>query len=136
MAASQKVLKKKAKPKRPGKLRQWTDEAMLGALQAVREGTLGVNRAALEFAVPATTLKDRLSGRVTHGTHSGAQPYLSKAEEEELVDFLIKCSKLGYGKTRKEVLVLVESILKKKGKALESLFLMDGGYVSRRGGLI
>ena len=119
MATSQKVLKKKAKPKRPGKLRGWSDQAMLGALQAVREGTLGVNRAALEFSVPPTTLKDRLSGKVTHGTNSGAQPYLSRTEEEELVDFLIKCSKLGYGKTRKEVLVLVESIVRKKGKVLD-----------------
>ena len=28
------------------------EESMLGAIKAVQEGTLGVNRAALEFAVP------------------------------------------------------------------------------------
>ena len=28
------------------------EESMLGAIKAVHEGTLGVNRAALEFAVP------------------------------------------------------------------------------------
>ncbi len=39
---------------------------MLGAIQAVREGTFGVNRAALEYGVPKTTLNDRISGRVVH----------------------------------------------------------------------
>ena len=106
--------------KRPAaKLRQWSDESMLGAIRAVREGEFGVNRAALEYGVPRTTLKDRLSGRVTHGSQSGAKPYLSREEEKELFDFLITCSNLGYGKTRKEVMLLVEGIMKKKGRSLD-----------------
>ena len=34
---------------------------MQGALKAVWNGTLGVNRVALEFGVPRTMLKDRVS---------------------------------------------------------------------------
>ena len=49
---------------------------MLGAIKAASEGT-GINRAALEFGVPKTTLKDRISGRVQHGSKSGRVPYLS-----------------------------------------------------------
>ena len=79
-----KVVKRSKRP--AAKLRQWSDESMLGA---VREGEFGVNRAALEYGVPRTTLKDRLSGRVTHGSQSGAKPYLSREEEKELFDFLI-----------------------------------------------
>ena len=63
-------------PKRKGRVlkrKQWSEESMLGAIKAVQEGTLGVNRAALEFAVPKTTLKDRLSGRVIHGSSCGAR---------------------------------------------------------------
>ena len=36
---------------RPATLRQWSEESMQGALKAVRDGTLGVNRVALEFGV-------------------------------------------------------------------------------------
>ncbi len=101
---------------------------MLGALQAVRDGTFGVNHAALEYAVPRTTLKDRLSGRVTHGSAPGAKPYLSREEEKELVDFFVTCSKIGYGKSRKEVLALVGSILKNKGRNLDKP-ISDGWWL-------
>jgi hypothetical protein len=109
-----KKAKKKKKAKRPEKLREWSNESMVAAIQAVRDETFGVNRAAIEYGVPKTTLKDRISGKVVHGTSSGAKPYLSREEEGELVEFLISCSKLGYGKTRKEVMVLVGSIMKKR----------------------
>ncbi len=54
------VLKKKKK-KRLAKYRQWAERSTLDALQAVRDGNFGVNHAALEYAVPHTSLKDRLS---------------------------------------------------------------------------
>ena len=69
--------KKPAKvPNRPAKLRNWKDEAMLGAIEAAKGG-MGVNRAAREFGVQPSSLRDRLSGRVTHGINPGPQPYLS-----------------------------------------------------------
>ena len=110
---------------RPKKLRQWDDESMVSAMNAVANGELGINRAALEFGVPKTTLKDRLSGRVVHGTNIGLKPYLNHEEEQELVDFLVKCSKMGHGKTRNEV---VEVALLKKGVLLNSR-LSQGWWV-------
>ena len=89
---------------------------MVGAMEAVQEGRMGVNRAALEFGVPRTTLKDRISGRVVHGSKSGPKPYLTYEQEKEMVDFLITCSKMGYGKTRNEVLKIVEAAMQKKGR--------------------
>ena len=106
---------KRPAPNRPKKLRQWSNESMLRAIEAVKNGEMGQNRAALEYGVPRTTLKDRLSGRVVHGTNIGPKPYLTKEEEKELVDFLITCSKMGYGKTRSEVLKIVEAAVQKKG---------------------
>lgn len=53
--------------------------------------------------VPASSLKDRLSGRVIHGTKPGPVPYLSSKEEEELAVYLVEASKLGYGKARHQV---------------------------------
>ena len=49
------------------KLRQWSVKAMESAMSAVKEGLMGINRAALEHDVPKTTLKDHLSSRVQHG---------------------------------------------------------------------
>ena len=58
------------------------------ALEAVTEGKMGVNRAALEFNVPCTALKHRVSGRVIHGSNMGLKMYLTYEEEKKLVDFL------------------------------------------------
>ena len=96
-------------PNRPAKLRNWKDEAMTGAIEAVKEG-MGVNCAAKEFGVPATTLRNRLSGRVTHGTNPGPKPYLSSQEEDELAAYLTSTSKAGYGKTRRQVMNIATPI--------------------------
>ena len=103
----------------PAKFRSWSNEAMLQAIETVKSGKLGVNRAALEHNVLRTTLKDRISGRVVHGTNMGPKPYLTYEEEKELVDFLLMCSRIGYGKTRSEVLRIIEAIMKRKGRKHE-----------------
>lgn len=76
---------------------------------------MGVNRAAEQFNVPRTTLKDWLSGRVEHGSKSGPAPYLNKHEEEHLVEFPIQMTKIGYGNTKQEVITIVKWTIEKKG---------------------
>ena len=88
---------------------------------------MSINRAAMEYAVPPTTLKDRLLGRVKHGTKPGPKPYLSLEEEEELAHFLVNCSKLGYDKTRRQVLQMVEEIAIKKGVTIKK-HVSDGWF--------
>ena len=66
----------KTSSNRPIKLRSWSNDSMVQAVDAVKSGLLSVNRAALEYGVP--TLKDRIAGRVSHGTNIGSKPYLSK----------------------------------------------------------
>ena len=66
------------------------------------------------YNVPASTFKDRLSGRVKHGTNPGPAPYLTSSEEDELAAFLIRLSEMGLGKTKREVLVIVQRVLEKK----------------------
>ena len=65
------------------KRKLWTNEQMLAALKAVEEGQ-PINQAACDHGIPKTILKDRVSGRVTHGTNPGPTPYLSTVEEDEL----------------------------------------------------
>ena len=58
-------------------------------------------------------LKDRVSGRIIPNSNPGRQPYLSREEEKELMDFVILCSSLG-----SDVLSVVEATLCKKGKKI------------------
>lgn len=102
-------------PSRPYSTRlQWTDAQMTAAIKAVKSGG-GVNQAARDHGVPKTTLKDRLCGRVEHGTKPGPKPYLSSTEEKELGTFLKECAGVGYGKTRKDVMLIAESVAREKG---------------------
>jgi len=63
--------------------KQWTETQMRSAMDAIKKGQLSVLRAAVQYDVPRTTLHDRISGRVVHGTNPGAKPYLNKVEEKE-----------------------------------------------------
>jgi len=51
-------------------------------MDVVKKGHLSVLRAAVQYDVLRTTLHDRISGRVVHGTNPGAKPYLNKAKEK------------------------------------------------------
>ena len=46
---------------------------MIAVTDAIRKGT-SVKRVATEHGVPCSTLQDRISGNVIHGTNPGAKP--------------------------------------------------------------
>ena len=100
---------------------------MSGAIKAVIDGKMGVNRAADQYGVPRSTLKDRVSAK--HRARSGPQPYLSYEEEEELVTYLVKCAEIGYPKTKDEVIGIVRQALhKKKGAEFAEEFKGRGWW--------
>ena len=105
---------------KPKSLRKWSNESMLKAIEAVHSGAMGANKAARTYGVPPSTLKDRLSGRVKHGANPGPLPYLTSDEEDELATFLIRASEVGSGKTKREVIVIVQHVLEKKGRDTDS----------------
>ena len=88
---------------------------MKKAIEAVRSGKSGMNRAAADNGIPATTLKDRLSGRTKENSRSGPNRYLNENEENELSTFVEDCASIGYGKTKKEIMRIVETHAKDKG---------------------
>ena len=53
-------------------------------------------------------LKNRLSGHVKDGTLPGPRSYLTSYEENELATFLVDCAAIGFGKTRREVMKIVD----------------------------
>ena len=93
---------------RPEKFKQWSEEVMEKAVNAVINNGMSVRRAAMDYDVPKSTLGDRVSGRVIPGSYSGPRKLLS--EEEELVVFAI-----GYPKSRKDLLTLAQRIIETKG---------------------
>lgn len=113
-------------PLKRGKRKQWSNEAMLAALEAVKNGT-SIKRAALQHGVPRTTLSDRHLGKVVHGSRPGPQSYLSQTEESELGTFIQVVGELGYGKTRKQIKNIAESVARDKG-ILKSKRISDGWF--------
>ena len=100
---------------RPHQYKHWSSETMHKACQAVTEDGCSVRRVAEEYHVPRSTLHDRVSGRIQHGATSGPPRYLNAEEEQELADFLSNCAKVGYARTRLQVLALVQNTVEKKG---------------------
>ena len=99
---------------------------MTAALKAIEDGS-SVSRASRDFGVPRSTLHDRVSGRVVHGVKPGPKPYLDNAEEKELGSYLKHCAKVGYGKTRKDVLCIVESATSERCR-LRASHVSDGWW--------
>ena len=53
---------------------------MLRAIEYTQSGTVSINEAAPCYKIPPTTLKNRVSGQIFHGTKMGAKPYLTDEE--------------------------------------------------------
>ena len=107
--------------------KQWSEESMAAALDAVVNGGMSVLRAATTHGVPRVTLDDRYHGRVLHGVKPGPKPYLTSSEENELCDFLCEMGKIGYGKTRKQVKDIAEAVAREKG-TLRNNKISDGWF--------
>ena len=84
-------------------------------MEAASSGGLLVNKAAIMYAVPRSTLKDQLNGRVVYGVNPGPRPYLRKSEERELTEHLRELADMGLGKTRGEVMRIAGSVAESKG---------------------
>ncbi|XP_069002783.1 uncharacterized protein [Embiotoca jacksoni] len=96
------------------KKKKWTEEAMERALIEVKAGRCTVRQAAKEFAVPKSSLGDRVSGRVTPGSRSGPAQLITSADEELLVEFSIYMSKHGFPLTKQQLVSFASSIYKRQ----------------------
>lgn len=67
------------------KRKQWSNESMEAVSQAVKDG-MGVNKEAELHGIPKTTLKDRVSGCVFHGSKPAPFSYLTHQELKQLAE--------------------------------------------------
>ncbi len=118
-------------PPLPKKRKQWSNKSMVLAMEAVKAGRFGVNEAARMYGLPSSTLKDRLGGRVVHGTNPGRRPFLTQEEEKCLTDHLVHIAQLGYGKTRRQVLNIVEIVAREKGIMPQDHKRLSSGWFRR-----
>ena len=99
---------------RPFQYHCWDEMSMVQAMNAV-DGGLSIRKASEMFGVPKSSLHDRTSGKIQHGKKPGRVPYLTRREEDEFVNFLIKCANMGYPHTVSQLLAIVQQTVDLKG---------------------
>lgn len=108
------------------KYRMYSPTAMTNAYQAVRELKMPVKTAARQYAVPQTTLRDRIMGRIDPETlSSGPSPLFTQEEEAMFVEHLKGMAELGYGYSRSEVLDQASNLAVYLGKRDKEFPLSD-----------
>ena len=98
------------------KRKQWREEDMVSAMEAVSQGT-AVSTAAKAFNVPRKTLNDRVKGRVKHGTKPGPDTVLTEEEEAALMSYLVYMAQRGFPLTRTMTMAFAWAIAKRAGNA-------------------
>ncbi len=92
---------------------------MRNAVSDVQTGCLSYRKAAQQYGIPKSTIRDHVTGLVEIGRRSGPRPVLSKEEEEAIVQWLIKMARIGYGRSKEQVKDTVKRILDKDGRRIE-----------------
>lgn len=98
-----------------GTYKEWYEDSMVQAVDAVLNKGLSIRCAAELYAIPKSTLSDRISGRVVMGSVSGPAKYLTTQQEEELVYFLLECASIGYPKSCQQVIAMVQQLINERG---------------------
>ena len=105
---------------------QWSEQEMADAMKAVEDG-MTVTKAAKKHNVPRSSLRNRVLGDAAHVSRPGGRPYLTPDEETKLVEYIIECASAGCGKTRAEIMTIVENTAREK-KRLRKKKISHGWY--------
>ena len=109
-------------------IKQRSEAQMLAAISSIQDEGLSGNKAADLHGILHSILKDRLSGRIIHGTKSGLKSYLTAEEESNLEMHLLQVSRMGFGEARLAVKIIVQKYVYKRmaGYGVPPK-VMDGG---------
>ena len=112
---------------RPEHYKEWDDESMAIAIKLVEKEGKSFRKVRDMCGIPISTLHNHVSGKVDPFSKPVPKPYLSPKEEDELVVFLLKCARMGYSKSRNQVLAIVQNIVNAKDLNVE----ISSGWWSR-----
>ena len=93
--------------------------SMRAAFQATQDG-MSVYRAARQYEVPESTLRDRTLGLIDENAKLGTSTLLSESEEQGLAEHVNYMASIGYGYTKPEVIHIANNYAISVGKKTES----------------
>ncbi|KAK9886620.1 hypothetical protein WA026_017543 [Henosepilachna vigintioctopunctata] len=88
-------------------------EDLKKAIDDVKTNKLSIGKAAEIYNVPKTTIFDHLKKPVIKLPRAGRKILFTEDQEAELVDYIVKCSKLYYGLTIKKFAKLHTNMLRR-----------------------
>ncbi|XP_068756525.1 uncharacterized protein [Montipora capricornis] len=91
-------------------------EKFLNAMKDVREGRMSTRKAVQKWELKKPTLHDRLNGSVNFDRRKGPSPVLTKAEENQIADWLIQLANRAFGLSKDGFLKAVKKCLDKDGR--------------------
>lgn len=106
---SSQIRKKKEK-------RTYTEEDLREALHEIRDKKKSVRQVCKEYAIPKTTILDKISGRRPDGVNKpGPEPALGVDGEKKAVEWLLNISKCGFPVKKQELLDTVQKVIRDGG---------------------
>ncbi|XP_071138373.1 uncharacterized protein [Mytilus edulis] len=94
----------------------YNDTTLEMVVQLVKDGGISMRKAALAYGIPRSTIQDKVNGRTEIAARSGPKPVLSTTEEARIVEWCLEMAKIGYPRTRFELLHIVKKILDDDGR--------------------
>nr|XP_004208167.3 uncharacterized protein LOC101240224 [Hydra vulgaris] len=88
-----------------------TEEDIRKAIEEVKSGERTASEASKLYNIPRTTLRDKISGKAPVVKKMGLQTYLTEAEENVLVNFIVSAQKRAHPVTKETIMSLVTSLL-------------------------
>ena len=87
--------------------RGWSEDDLEKALALVKDHHASFREASQTYGIPKSTLHDHYSGK-SKRSKRGPTPYLTECEEQELVDWAVEMGRIGYGRTREQMSMMVK----------------------------
>ncbi|XP_030854234.1 uncharacterized protein LOC115929451 [Strongylocentrotus purpuratus] len=97
--------------------RKYTGASLAEAVNRVRLGELSQRQASAQYGIPRATIFDKISGRrPPEMCAMGPSPYLTMAEEAKIATWAIQMSRIGYGRTKPQILQMAQRIIRDDGR--------------------
>lgn len=97
----------------------YSESDMQGAVEAVLEG-VGQRKAALQWAVPRSSLRDRLLEKRSKAEYANDRQKVSKTCEDKVVEWIIKQEALGYAPSHHNVRYICTKLLQLQNRGEET----------------